>query len=362
MDADEELRQAADYATIVLQRVSGGGGIASQIAAGEWGGKLDDAQSRELAGLLRVMSEKVRHTRELAGTYTPPMKQHAVEPRAAASFDHPLPPNRKERYYTGTVLPMLVASDGFAHLHRLLALCGLPQVDIDSGLDTSQDLQLFTEYGFAESVHTDADKAKWSTDLAADTPDVVIAGPDWLLAVEAKMFHNPSGRELEGQMRRQETIVDLWRDHLHLDPPRVKHVLLLPERLSRRVGELGYPVVTWEDLLDEYARVGPRYWVDLLGVALARHSELESAHKQESRINADDILTGAEIVEAHAEGAASFHFVGRRGGRNGERFRSDVSTGNWRTTRYEVRIDDAPNRNWFPLADFLTAVSGEQSS
>ena len=40
-------------------------------------------------------------------------------------FDKRLPVNRKERYYTGTVLPMIVASDGFKRLPKFLTLCGV---------------------------------------------------------------------------------------------------------------------------------------------------------------------------------------------------------------------------------------------
>ena len=32
---------------------------------------------------------------------------------------------------------------------------------------------------------------------------------------------------------------------------------------------------------------------------------------------------------------------------------ADIATGAWRTQLYEVRTDDQPNRNWFPIAEFL---------
>jgi hypothetical protein len=61
-----------------------------------------------------------------------------------------LPLNRKERYYTGTVLPMLVATDDFAHLGRLTELAGLGPVQVDAR-PASATVQLFTEYGYLES-------------------------------------------------------------------------------------------------------------------------------------------------------------------------------------------------------------------
>jgi hypothetical protein len=59
--------------------------------------------------------------------------------------DRRLPVNRKERFYTGTVLPMIVAGDRFRSLGRMLELCGLHQVD----LSEPAELQFFSEYSFA---------------------------------------------------------------------------------------------------------------------------------------------------------------------------------------------------------------------
>jgi hypothetical protein len=47
-----------------------------------------------------------------------------------------LPLNRKERFFTGTILPMLVCKDSFKHLHGLLALIGCEErlsVSVETG-------------------------------------------------------------------------------------------------------------------------------------------------------------------------------------------------------------------------------------
>jgi hypothetical protein len=169
-DAHDELRVAAELAQSFLARVSGQGGIAEQVSSGEWNAHLDEQDARDLAALLRAMGETVRYTRAQA---------HLFRASDGAPSAGPLPINRKERYYTGTVLPMLVASDGFAHLDRFLRLCGLPAVDIAPGLEGDQTFQFLTEYGFAESVFTEVDKSNWPGPLEADTPDIVLAGTDW---------------------------------------------------------------------------------------------------------------------------------------------------------------------------------------
>jgi hypothetical protein len=205
---------------------------------------------------------------------------------------------------------MLVASDGFAHLHRLLRLCGLENIEFTSSLKGTDEITFFTEYGFAESVFTDADKVAWPEVTQADTPDVVIAGPDWLLAIEAKVFHNPNAGSLQAQMRRQAVLVDMWAHARSLDPARVRHVLLLSERLATRVGDLAYPVVTWEQVLGEYDVVAHRYWARALALALARHSDLESRVSVGGK-NAHAVKTGQEIAEAYASGNPDFDHVGR---------------------------------------------------
>ena len=36
----------------------------------------------------------------------------------------------------------------------------------------------------------------------------MLAGPDWLLAVEAKMFHDPDSQALNAQLARQRVVID----------------------------------------------------------------------------------------------------------------------------------------------------------
>lgn len=269
-----------------------------------------------------------------------------------------LPFNRKERFYTATVLPMLVASDNFAHLNRLLDLCGLKDVDVDPQKTT--DIQFFTEYGFAESVFSEDDKKAWKEFPAAamrDTPDIVIAGSDWLLAIEAKMFLNPTLGELVEQMRRQSRLVDLWSKYKNLGGGRVKHVLLVPEQLKTDLGKHDLKVVTWQEILELYAKVGPAYWVGVLRAAIGEaFQELQSLPISFGK-NALYRMKGYEIVEAFESGKAPFDHVGRDGGLHGRKFQDEIAGGDWRKFSYEVcKVDCPPNRNWFCLEDFISAT------
>lgn len=264
-----------------------------------------------------------------------------------------LPANRKERYFTGTVLPMVAFSDGFAHTGRLLDLCGLPGIEV-GGLTGDNRIQVFTEYSFAESVYLAADRERFADrPPAADTPDLVLVGDGWLLAIEAKLYDAVSAADLRRQLRAQAVLVEYWRGKLELDPQRVKHVALLPRRLTDRIGtDLPSPVVHWEDVAAAYRHVAPRYWIAVLEHALA--SELYADDSLVFGANAHAQLTGAEIVaDAHVADTSRYTVMGRSGGINGTLLAADIATGAWRTQLYEVRTDDQPNRNWFPIAEFL---------
>ncbi len=269
-----------------------------------------------------------------------------------------LPLNRKERFYTGTVLPMIICSDAFAHLHRFLILCSLDVATFDQqGHHLGQKIQFFTEYSFAQSAVTKADLADFPEPRPGDdTPDIVIAGEDWLLAVEAKMFHNPSPAALRMQMKRQRVVVDYLADAMSIPKTRVAHVLLIPDGLAAN-GVCG-KVLRWEEVLDDYKVVGPPYWLSMLRQALSRYTELVSGGPTTFGQNKDDDLTGAEIVTAHAAGTLDFTYMGRGGGLTGARLTADIATGSWRTHTYEVRLDPFHEPNWFPITEFIACTLG----
>ncbi len=114
------------------------------------------------------------------------------------------------------------------------------------------ELNHVKEYSFVESRFTRSDVRRFpGAPSDNDTPDVVLFGGDWLLAVEAKMFHAPSVTALNAQVARQKVIIDYLAGTLRLPPERVRHVLLLPARLPSEGAAV--PVVTWERVLEEYA-------------------------------------------------------------------------------------------------------------
>jgi hypothetical protein len=272
--------------------------------------------------------------------------------------DTGLPFNRKERYFTGTVLPMLVCADNFAHFGRLTELTGLGRLVVDA-TPGSANVQLFTEYGFAESLVGAAKKRFPGAPTSRERPDVMIyvAGPrQALLAIEAKMYDRPSAAELKIQLTAQTTQVNYLAAQLGVEASQVAHVALLPARLAGDVGPLPVRTVTWEQIRDTFADVAPPYFVEVLRVALERYDHLAAPRVMTFGTNAEVKLTGAEVCRRHRDGTLTLGWMGRRGGLLGPELAKDLTTGTWRTQHYECSSKAVGNPNWFTVADFVAKI------
>jgi hypothetical protein len=281
-----------------------------------------------------------------------------------------LPLNRKERYFTGTVFPAIVARDGFKDLSLLATLmgCELPSIDPDP---RSTNIQFFTEYSFVESVFDPNCKARFpDPPETKDTPDIMISV--WgerriLLALEAKMYHRPSVMALQTQMNAQREQLDYLQEKLRIDE--VHHGTLLPgafaQKLNLSVSALpwaGFSIVLWDDLLQAYKRDKGEgdYWLGMLELALEHWDELASMPAAYGT-NADGKLTGYKIVMAFPS-QPSLLIMGRQGGLSGAKLANDIETGGWRSQLYEVSIGpEAPNTNWFYIEEFLELLRPENA-
>jgi hypothetical protein len=280
-------------------------------------------------------------------------------------LDDRLPLNRKERFFTGTVFPMLVASDGFEHLDRLLALAKLPP-RASSADPQSTDVQFFTEYGYAESRIGGAVERLPTAPAGRDTPDVLLYfenSPPLLLALEAKMYDRPSRSAVDVQLQVQARLLEGLRADLSRlvgEGVRVHHAALLPSQLAAQLGPLRVPVITWEGLLETYEDVAPHYWRAMLGEALGRYDELAS-RSSGSGANSDAKLTGQRIFELARHDALPYPCMGRNGGYTGRKLAQDLASGTWREQRYEMSLsEEPPNGNWFRVEAFL-ALLAEQA-
>lgn len=277
-------------------------------------------------------------------------------------LDTTLPLNRKERYFTGTVLPALLCADSMKHLARLgrpdLLDLGQLQVRADP---TDCNVLFFTEYSLIESAVGDAaGRFPGMAALAKDTPDVVIliTEPEpVLIALEAKMYDRPSRPELVKQLAAQKFQLDQLCAHLatHLKVEKVAlaHWALLPAKLADAMPNLGTPVVTWEQIRDAYGDVDQHYFHGVLTTALKRYDELVS--KWAGYQQGD--LAGAKLVGRALAGDATWPYMGAQGGLAGKRVAGAIAEGTWATTVYQCRHDPLPDKtNWFTVGKFIQAL------
>jgi hypothetical protein len=270
-----------------------------------------------------------------------------------------LPMNRKERFFTGTVFPMIVCADNFQLFRRLLGLLpDAPDVSIN-GDPEHTNIQFFTEYGLMESIYGPA-KSRFTTQLAyRDTPDIIflIKGEaKALVAFEAKMYDRPTREAVELQMKRQrELVLDYLQTALSIES--VSHAALLPEKLLREFGGFAYPALTWESVLDAFAvHREDDYWMRMLRLALEAWPELVGLGAEYGK-NADAKLSGQQIRDAFVKGTLGFSLMGRNEGFTGGPLENDLKSGGWRKQVYEVKREgDPPNKNWFLVSDFVAEV------
>jgi hypothetical protein len=272
-----------------------------------------------------------------------------------------LPLNRKERYFTGTVLPMIVCANGFRDLGAFTSLlpgCTLPPIDADP---RTTNIEFFTEYSLAESIYGPATRARFpDAPKTKETPGIMfLVGGEHqvLVAVEAKMYSQPTAMELMTQMQAQRFQVDYLRDTLAIDE--VHHALLLPKGLADKLGgrlPAPFSLVLWEDVLATYRTIRGEddYFMGVLALALEQWTLL-AAKPSVQGANAEQKLTGAEIVER--QGDPAVRTVGRNGGLSGMALQNDLPAGKWRKHHYEVSAAEEPiNGNWFTVEAFVAML------
>lgn len=269
-----------------------------------------------------------------------------------------LPLNRKERFYTGTVFPFIVCKENFKYLNLLFSLLGDIKVPAITSTNDFTNIEFFTEYSLRESVHGTGRYFK-ELPKTKDTPDIVIlidGTPKVVIAFEAKMFDVPSKEELIKQLGAQKEILNSIKMNLAIDS--VYHYALLPQELAIRIGEIGFPILTWESVLDSFRPVcGSDYFYKLLSIALDNYQNLVSTEVTFGKNN-EGYMAGLSIYIRFKDGSLNKTWMGRAGGLHGPKLQQDLKVGNWKTQKYETRETPPTGSgiNWFRVNDFIALI------
>ncbi len=175
-------------------------------------------------------------------------------------FKERLPINRKEVYYTSTVLPCIVCADGFAHIERLWELFGINVAQKVDATPGNANIQFLTEYNAKQSIYIDLDKARFPVTVeTGETPDllILINGPSpVIVGIEAKMYDAVSTGDLLDQLRAQrKNVLDLLAKGI--PGARVVQVALLPKEMaiSAEAIQSEAKLVYWEQIVEQFADV-----------------------------------------------------------------------------------------------------------
>ncbi|MDQ1079335.1 hypothetical protein [Pseudoroseomonas cervicalis] len=210
-----------------------------------------------------------------------------------------LPMNRKERFYTGTVLPGIIWSD---RLQRFLAMLGPGYQGIEVSPDGSNVL-FFTEYDLRDAIRGNR-SAGWQhlceeekSDYSGDTPDLVILieGPrPLLLVIEAKLFSNATKDGITGQIERQKNCVVEPLKRI-LGDCEILQIALLTDKARAILFPCGtrtdFEILTWDCIVGGYREVSEAgYWVEVLDYALRSYDELLAIRSPNSGHGVDYLL------------------------------------------------------------------------
>ena len=282
-----------------------------------------------------------------------------------------LPMNRKEVFFTATVLPGIVCCKDFGRFDAFLHVLSFDSIAVDGRPETA-NIQFFTEYSLRDSAAPKSVKERFPvTARGNERPDLMILidqpAKRSLIAIEAKMFSTVNPNGLMSQMEAQrKNILNPLGDYLKAD---AVHFALLPKKLidawkddcpselSALRDSLGNKkIVTWEEILAPYKDLGlASYWVAILEAALRDFSNLMSTTKSGKYKDGD--FTGAYIVEKFGTDDFPYAMMGRFRGIDGIKLNRDIETGSWRTQQYEVKLATEDRQNWFPIGDFIRKIA-----
>jgi hypothetical protein len=291
--------------------------------------------------------------------------------RLFENFNNLLPLNRKERFYTGSVLPAIICYGNFKYIDRFFNLIPNFNLNLEIKPDVKNNNILFqTEYSFKESLVEKHFKEKFTGDFETkDTPDLVIliTEPELVLIVgEAKMFSSVNPGDINTQMKNQEWFIEAVKNGLNIKNENCFHFALLPQKLIPGKASLNYPVVFWEEIISSYNEIlADDYFLNVLRVAVDKFDDLRSQRNGDAISfgkNMDFKLSGDKILEMHNNGES--FWVGRSKGRFGDKFKTDILTGGWKDFEYEINktSKSVPNRNWFSSSQFVNDVGEKKTN
>lgn len=269
-----------------------------------------------------------------------------------------LPLNRKERFYTGTVLPALLFHNGLSNFYTFLREIKDFPVEVNE-VQTNDDFLFYTEYGLKESAG-ERNVGRKIPAHTKDTPDIVveILKPKRVFVIiEGKMFEKTNQHKINDQIDRQRRyIAKPLKKAFQLDESQIFHLALVPEASRIKDGKF-YQVINWEFFIgNQSLDVTNNAFHNYLKFALDNYEELVSKSTGGGMpLTVEFYLKGPALYEL-CEEYPDF-WVGRDGGE--KKIKEDAISGKWRKHKYCVN-STKPSKgqpgNWIQLTKFRDLI------
>ncbi len=273
-------------------------------------------------------------------------------------FTTQLPLNRKERYYTGTILPQIIATDNFSEFDRFFKLIS-SETDLEILVTPNQtNIQFFTEYNLKESAYNNIHQSVFSQ-VKGDTPDllILIITPrgKFMVAIEGKMFEPIDIPGLQIQMKEQKKVLDVLCAQLEIESQKVFHVALVPEEFKNTAGSEIKSIVSWEEVIDAY-KDQSNYFLEVLKYAIHHYHDYVSIRNKSTKYEAE--MSGKDIYEKYKDGTLEFKLIGRGNILDCmKQLAKDIEANAWQYRKYKIsNVEVLPNGNWCAIQSFIKLV------
>jgi len=268
-----------------------------------------------------------------------------------------LPLNRKERFYTGTVLPALLFHNGVTNFYTFLRMITNLPTEITAST-TGYDFIFYTEYNLKESAG-DRNIGRRIPAKTNDTPDVVIEilkPVKVFIIIEAKMFAKVSQEDLRKQILRQKKYVgNILKEEFLLEDKNFYYLALVPRDLNV-TSTSEFQVINWENFIENPKfKIADNLFFNYLRCALKNYKDLVQVKCSSLPPHVEGQKLGVEVYES---GKTKEDFwVGRQGGKKS--FVDDIKNDDWADRRYYFgfNIPEAIRiRQWISCEEFADLV------
>jgi hypothetical protein len=272
-----------------------------------------------------------------------------------------LPINRKEKFYTATILPSLLFHNGRSNFYLFLKQIINFPTEINER-ETGDNFLFYTEYNLKQSAGKKSVGIEIETD-SGETPDVLIEifkPRKILVIIEAKMFQNLTQNEFSKQMKSQRNaVIKVLKKKFQLHDDEIFHIGLVPKELNF-YDTLDYQIINWEILNCGDFKLKENYFYNFLRFALENYSTLVADKFTGQASTVKGYIKGSKLYDMAKKGEVLW--IGRKGGKS--KIQNDVLKGIWRNKDY-CWNDDKPSKgikgNWISNDVFASIIDAYEN-